>query len=133
MNIDEEEWEYQERALEDIRTGNVLGHESPRLLEYRILMTILARQTIPALSEDFAHRVSLLTDLRSEKRRRLDRRFESGLAAAMLMMLALVAFGLSACFGTEWLKPVIGTDPWLEAFLVCLVILSGTRYAYKAG
>jgi hypothetical protein len=130
MKIDEREWDDQESALESIRSGNPVGHGS-RIRQYQILWRVLARQTIPALSDDFARRVSLLAELRSDKIRRNDRRFEYWLATAMLATLALVAGLLSVSFGTDWLKPLLAADPWLEVFLVCLAVLAGSRGLHR--
>ena len=126
MKIDEREWDDQESALESMRSGNPVGHGS-RIRQYQVLWRVLARQTIPALSDDFARRVALLAEARSDRIRRIDRRFEYWLAGTMLATLALVAGLLSACFGTDWLRPLLTTNPWLEAFLVCLAILAGSR------
>jgi hypothetical protein len=130
MNIDEREWNDQESAFESIRSGKLVGDE-PRIKEYRILWRAVARQTIPALSDDFARRVALLADARSDRVRRIERRFEYGLAGAMLATLAVAAGLLSACFGTDWLRPLLATDPWLEAFLVCLAILAGSHGLHR--
>jgi hypothetical protein len=122
MSVDEEEWECQERALQAKR-GDIRSKDESRLQQYRTLWTILARDTSPGLPEDFASRVALIARLQSEQCRRLDRRFEMGLAAAMLAMMTLVAGALSACFGTHWLRFVLVADPWVQTFLICLAFM----------
>jgi hypothetical protein len=126
MNIDEREWDDQERALESIRSGNLVGHES-RMKQYRFLWRVLARQPIPALSDDFTSRVALLANIQCDEIQRIDRRFERRLAAGMLATLVLVAGLISVCFGIDWLKPLLAANPWLEASLVCFAILAGSR------
>jgi hypothetical protein len=130
MNVDESEWDNQERALASIRTGNPIGHE-PRARQYQTLWKVLARQAIPALSDDFARRVALIADVRSDEIRRTDSRFEYSMASLMLATLALVAGLLSACFGTDWLRLLLAVNPWLKAYLVCLAVIAGSRGLYR--
>src|SRR5882757_9773555 len=102
MNVDEREWDDQESALESLRSGNPIANEA-RINQYKVLFTALTSQPIPALSPGFASRVALLAYLRSDKARKIERRFEYGLTAMMFVALAIVASLASIFFGTAWL------------------------------
>src|SRR5258708_3012306 len=113
MNVDEREWDDQESALESLRSGNPIANEA-RINQYKIIFTALASQSIPALSQGFASRVAVLAYLRSDKARKIERRFEYGLTAMMLAALALGAGLVSIYFGTAWLRPLLSANPWLK-------------------
>ena len=123
MNVDEREWDDQESALESLRSGNPIANEA-RINQYKILFTALASQSIPALSQDFASRVALLAYLRSDKARKIERRFEYGLTAMMFAALSVGASVVSICCGTVWLRPLLSANPWLKASLLCVAAVA---------
>jgi len=132
MNVDEREWDDQESALESLRSGNPIANEA-RINQYKILFAALAGQPIPALSQGFASRVALIAYLRSDKARKIERRFEYGLTAMMLAVLALAASLVSICFGTAWLRPLLSANPWLKASLLCVAALSIVVHIQREG
>jgi len=132
MNVDEREWDDQESALESLRSGNPIANEA-RIAQYKIIFTVLASQPIPALSLGFASRVALLAYLRSDKARKIERRFEYGLTAMMLTALAIVASLASIFFGTAWLKPLLSANPWLKTSFVCVAALAIVVRIQRAG
>jgi Mn2+/Fe2+ NRAMP family transporter len=132
MNVDVREWDDQESALESLRSGNPIANEA-RKNQYKLLFTALASQPIPALSRGFASRVALLAYLRSDKARKIERHFEYGLTATMLAAVALVAGLVSIFFGTAWLKPLLSTNPWLKASLVCVAVLAIVVHIQREG
>jgi len=132
MNVDEREWDDQESALESLRSGNPIANEA-RINQYKILFAALASQPIPALSQGFASRVALIAYLRSDKARKIERRFEYGLTAMMLAVLALAASLVSICFGTAWLRPLLSANPWLKASLLCVAALAIVVHIQREG
>lgn len=122
--IDEREWQLQERALHEERTGAGPG-EDPALADYRRVARALRNPVPPGLPADFAVRVAA----RAEGRRRTQGRLEEVLTQLLLAALGIAGGVVAVESGGAWLqdaaallpRQTLGLGlPWGLAILACL-------------
>ena len=120
-DIDEREWQAQERALQAERLH--LSDADPRLGSYRAIARAL-RQPLPhGLPADFARQLAARLG-----RAPLDTRVEQGLLRGLLTLLALSGAVVAAMYGQAWLPAIVAVLPasspnamhWLLAVAACV-------------
>jgi hypothetical protein len=127
-DIDEREWQAQERALQAERLGLDPTGEDARVRRYRLLARTL-RQPLPdTLPGDFASRVAARAAGPRTLALPVSARFESILLAVLAGLLVLCAGVVLTRAGQAWLPVIRATLPaadpqdlrWLLAFAGCL-------------
>jgi len=120
-DIDEREWQAQERALQAERLH--LSDADPRLGAYRAIARTL-RQPLPhGLPADFASQLAARLG-----RAPLDTRVEQGLLRGLLTLFALSGAVVAAMYGQAWLPAIVAVLPasspnamhWLLAVAACV-------------
>ena len=120
-DIDEREWQAQERALQAERLH--LSDADPRLGSYRAIARAL-RQPLPhGLPADFARQLAARLG-----RAPLDTRVEQGLLRGLLALLVLSGAVVAAMYGQTWLPAIVAVLPdsspnamhWLLAVAACV-------------
>ena len=120
-DIDEREWQAQERALQAERLH--LSGGDPRLASYRAVARAL-RQPLPhGLPADFARALAARLG-----RAPLDTRVEQGLLRGLVTLFALSGAVVAAMYGQAWLPPILAVLPasspnamhWLLAVAACV-------------
>jgi hypothetical protein len=120
------EWQLQERAREDERSGRPTADADARLLRYRLIARELYRPLDAALPASMPDLVVANIEQEAQRRRRSVRRFRFWSLASPLLVFAACILMLTAVYGTQWLvMPDLGTgagtlvNPWLLALLGC--------------
>lgn len=96
-DVDEREWQLQERALRAERDGAPTGDE-PALAEYRLVARALRAPIAEALPPGFAAQVAR----RALARSRREGRFEQVLTQALLALLAFAGVATAMAYGGDW-------------------------------
>ena len=124
MNTHEQhEWQAQERALHDERTG-AAPSDDPLQAHYRLVARAL-RQPLPhALPHDFAVRLAARALLQAAHAPP-DLRIEQRLVRALIAVLALSAAVAVAWYGQQWLQAITVLLPgaalnWTLALMACV-------------
>lgn len=122
---DKNEWQAQERALQDERNGVAPG-DDPLQARYRLIARAL-RQPLPhALPEDFAVQVAARA-LGRAVHAPPDLRVEQRLVRALVAVLALSAAVAVAWYGPQWLQAITVLLPgaalnWTLALTACVAV-----------
>ncbi len=120
-DIDEREWQAQERALQEERLH--LSGSDPRLAPYRAIARVL-RQPLPhGLPADFARALAARLG-----RAPLDTRVEQGLLRGLVTLFALSGAVVAAIYGQAWVPAILAVLPasspnamhWLLAVVACV-------------
>jgi hypothetical protein len=122
---DKNEWQAQERALQDER-NDVAPGDDPLQARYRLIARAL-RQPLPhALPEDFAVQVAARA-LGRAVHAPPDLRIEQRLVRALVAVLALSAAVAVAWYGPQWLQAITVLLPgaalnWTLALTACVAV-----------
>ena len=100
--IDEREWQAQERALQDARSG--MPSTDPLAVRYRAVAEALRAPLPDLLPPDFAARVAA----RVVRHAPLDARFEGTLVRTLTTLLGLSGVASAALYGRQWLPAILG-------------------------
>ena len=109
MNIDEREWQAQERAMQDARAG--LDSNDPMAARYRKVADALRTPLPDALPMDFAAQVAKLAESNA-RAPLLVQQAQNGVMESRMLRASLWALGLGsaivvAMYGREWLAPTL--------------------------
>ena len=127
MNIDREhEWQAQERALQQERSG-LPDSADPRVARYRLIARAL-RQPLPdALPADFARRIAAQVETPA-----LDTRLELRSQIALVALLLISGGVVALIYGESWgaaiasvLPSSATTSGWALALIACLGVSWG--------
>jgi hypothetical protein len=99
--IDEREWQAQERALQDVRTGT--PSTDPLAARYRAVAEALRAPLPELLPPDFAARMAAQV-----RHAPLDARFEGTLVRTLTTLLGLSGAASAALYGRQWLPAILG-------------------------
>jgi hypothetical protein len=99
--IDEREWQAQERAFQDARTGT--PSTDPLAARYRAVAEALRAPLPELLPPDFAARVAAQV-----RHAPLDARFEGTLVRTLTTLLGLSGAATAALYGRQWLPAILG-------------------------
>jgi len=99
--IDEREWQAQERALQDARSGT--PSNDPLAARYRAVAEALRAPLPELLPPDFAARVAAQV-----RHAPLDARFEGTLVRTLTTLLGLSGAATAALYGRQWLPAILG-------------------------
>ena len=99
--IDEREWQAQERALQDVRTG--APSTDPLAARYRAVAEALRAPLPELLPPDFAARMAAQV-----RHAPLDARFEGTLVRTLTTLLGLSGAASAALYGRQWLPAILG-------------------------
>jgi hypothetical protein len=121
-----QEWQLQERAREDERSGRPAADAGARLLRYRLIARELYRPLDAALPDSIPGLVAAEIEQDAQQRRRSVQRFRFWSLASPVLVFAACILILTAVYGTQWLvMPELGTraetllNPWLLVLLGC--------------
>ena len=108
-NIDEHEWQAQERAMQDARAG--LRSNDPEAARYRKVADALRTPVPDALPADFAAQVARLAESNA-RAPLLVQQAQNGVMESRMLRASLWAMGLGsavvvAMYGREWLAPTL--------------------------
>ncbi|MGO4222342.1 hypothetical protein AB4Y64_10865 [Lysobacter sp. TAF61] len=120
----EREWQAQERALDQERRGVPLDAADPRVGEYRLIARALRAPAMEPVPHDLAAQIVR----RVEAAQSLGERVEGWLLRILVAVLALVALGAMAIWGSDWASAFVGLWPqpspqsaaWGGLLLACL-------------
>jgi hypothetical protein len=139
MNIDphdssddsvEREWQAQELALRQERSGRASTGKDLRVLRYRMLARALLQPLDKTLPADFAREVARRVEARAPTRSAFGIRFELVLSGALVAVFGLAVSAIVAFQGSHWLHPLVVTarilaSPWALAFATCALASVG--------
>ncbi len=125
----EREWQLQERALHEERTG-AAPPEDPAVADYRRIVHALRRPLPERLPSNFAYQVARLA-ARLPKASRLDLRLERWLVRGLVVALSLGALVAAARYGRDWVRTIETAGPattgWLGLLAACLLLTWGMQ------
>ena len=111
IDIDEREWQAQERALQDARRGASPMPGDPLAARYRKVADALRVPPADVLPADFAERVARQAQANARAPvaapAEPDPRFESGLLQIVLAVFGLASAVVVAMYGQQWLPPIM--------------------------
>ena len=120
------EWQLQERAREDERSGRPATDADARLLRYRLIARELYRPLDAALPASMPGFVAADIEQEAQRQRRSVQRFRFWSLTSPLLVFAVCMLILTAVYGTQWLvMPELGAraealmNPWLLVLLGC--------------
>ncbi len=139
-NVDEREWQAQERALREVRAGmrphdETLRGDEALVARYRHVARALAVPPAPGLDAGFAAEVARLAVTRHAAP---DTGFERGLLRALLLALALSSAVVVALYGVQWWRAsaqLFGTDTlgWTIAVAACAALSWSLEWMRRRG
>ena len=120
---DDQEWQAQERALQEERLGSGAS-DDPLVAQYRLVARALRQPMPDGLPGDFARQMAA----RLAHAPPLDTRFEQGLMRALAVLLALSGVVASALYGSIWWQAMVAYLPsfsgvalhWTLALATCV-------------
>ena len=125
-NTSEYEWQLQERALQQERTGIASGEKNSRLQRYRLLARVLREPLPPGLPANFAAQVARLAEAEIERGKLLDMRFEKTMLLVFLLLFGLATAVAITLYGSVWLPSITNAHSsamqWLLALAACVGI-----------
>ncbi|QBB71286.1 hypothetical protein ELE36_13485 [Pseudolysobacter antarcticus] len=125
-NVSEHEWQLQELALHEERTGIASGDKNARLQRYRLLARVLREPLPQTLPADFAARLARLAEAEIQRSKLLDLRFEKALLLTFLLIFGLAVAFVITLYGDEWLRSIPSVHSsamqWLLALAACIGI-----------
>ena len=111
IDIDEREWQAQERALQDARRGAPATPGDPLAARYRKVADALRVPPADLLPADFAERVARQAQVNARAPATApaepDPRFEIDLMRAVLAVFGLASAVVVAMYGQQWLPPIL--------------------------
>lgn len=125
--VEQDEWEAQERALLAERLHLSDTRDDTRSQSYRRLMRALRKPQATQLPADFARQMA--DQVRRDARGSTDSVIANYLARGLLAVLLLCSVGLAYSHGgtwwtglAHWLPPAALTNPWLLALASCTLV-----------
>ncbi len=120
----EREWQAQEHAMEQERRGVPLDPADPRIGEYRLIARALRTPAMEPVPYDLAAQIVR----RVEAAQTLGERVEGWLLRILIAVLAVVAVGAVAIYGSGWVSAFVALWPqpspqatgWTGLLLGCL-------------
>jgi len=130
----EDEWQAQERALEQERRG-VPGNEgTSRERRYRVLARVLAEPSVAQLPVDFAATVAREARTLDAAQEAREQRFEKRLIVTLWSVLALAVVVVAALYGEQLaalLRPGQASSPSAAPWLFVLLGAIGMSYLWQ--
>ena len=119
--VDEHEWQVQERAMQDERSGAAATGHDALAARYRALSRTLRQPPMPAIPMDFAARVAQRAAVAGEA---ADGRFERVLMQVLVALLGVSVGVIGVLYGSSWLHAIgkvvpSGSGPWMGLLVVC--------------
>ena len=119
--FDEHEWQAQERAMQDERSGAVTAGNDALAARYRALSRALRQPSMPAIPMDFAARVAQQAAVARET---ADGRFERVLMQVLIALLGASVGVIGGLYGSSWLHAIgkvlpSGSGPWIGLLEAC--------------
>jgi hypothetical protein len=106
---DDQEWQAQERALQEERLGSAAS-DDPLVAHYRLVARALRQPMADGLPADFARQVAAQLAHAPP----LDTRFEQGLMRALAVLLTLSGVVAVTLYGSIWLQSLVAYLPSLS-------------------
>ncbi len=140
MTHDEREWQAQERALHNERTGTDAAADDALVARYRTIARALRQPPPGALPSNFAYEVARLAAMQPRPAE-VDSAVEQWLIRALVGALVLAGAVVAAIYGGQWLQATgsllaetggVGVGGWIVTLAVCFAITYGVDWLRRA-
>ena len=133
MTHDEREWQAQERALQNERSGTDTAADDALVARYRTIARALRQPPPGALPSNFAYEVARLAAMQPQPAE-VDSAVEQWLMRALIGAMALAGAAVAALYGGQWLQATgslltetggVGIGGWIVTLAACFAITFG--------
>jgi hypothetical protein len=140
MTHDEREWQAQERALHNERTGTDAAADDALVARYRTVARALRQPPPEGLPSNFAYEVARLAAVQPPPAE-VDSAVEQWLIRALVGALVLAGAVVAAIYGGQWLQATgsllaetggVGVGGWIVTLAVCFAITYGVDWLRRA-
>jgi hypothetical protein len=140
MTHDEREWQAQERALHNERSGTDAAADDALVARYRTIARALRQPPPGALPSNFAYEVARLAAMQPRPAE-VDSAVEQWLIRALVGALVLAGAVVAAIYGGQWLQATgsllaetggVGVGGWIVTLAVCFAITYGVDWLRRA-
>ena len=136
MTHDEREWQAQERALHNERSGTDAAADDALVARYRAIARALRQPPPAALPSNFAYEVARLAAVQPRPAE-VDSVVEQWLMRALVGAMALAGAAAAVLYGGQWLQATgsllaetgaVGVGGWIVTLAGCFAITLGVDW-----